>query len=63
MKVKPFNSKEEELLAKFAISTQEVIEALSDIVQTHTERIVELEAQIDKIERIICYKDIQEQNL
>lgn len=58
MKVKPFNSKEEELLAKFAISTQEVIEALSDIVQTHTERIVELEVQIDKIE-----KDIQEKNL
>ena len=58
MKVKPFNSKEEELLAKFAISTQEVIEALSDIVQTHTERIVELEVQIDKIE-----KDIQGKNL
>ncbi len=58
MKVKPFNSKEEELLARFAISTQEVIEALSGIVQTHTEKIIELEAQIDKIE-----KDIQEQNL
>ena len=58
MKVKPFNSKEEELLAKFAISTQEVIEALTGIVQTHTERIVELEVQIDKIE-----KDIQGKNL